>query len=317
VVKRDYIAEILAARARGRGHELIAQVRLRSLVAKAAEATAPSYRDYFPVAAIAALESVFRAAVRDLVDAGPPYSARAGTVVHDVRVEVAALHAFHGQKISVGEFVAHLVPFKSFEDIIKALTTLLDAPFMSAIKAVEDPWLKRAGRQEHVRVLPRHGPLFEDVKALIGLRHLLAHEVPTPSPVTDMVVLQRQLASTERFAAAISEVVAQTLHPDAPLTQLEMNQAAGKEAAEADEAMEQIYTEGLSTLAGAELQAFEASQGAFLDYRAKTVEYAGSRFAGGSIRPMVEALEHAQLTRQRTDDLRRLLKSWEEAPDEP
>jgi uncharacterized protein YecT (DUF1311 family) len=265
------------------------------------------------VVAIAALESIFRTAVRELVDSGSPYSDRAGAIVHDMKVEVSALHAFHGRKLSVGEFVAHLVPFKSFEDINTALTTLLGTSFLSAAKRVEDQWEKRVYGRLDARVLRSHGPVFEDVKALISARHQIAHEAPYPPAVTDAEVLRRQLTSTELFAHAISEVVSQTVNPDAPLTQAEMNEAAGKQAHEADDVMQQVYQNGLARTAAADRAALEKSQEAFLEYRKEASSFAGRAVAGGSMRPTFELLEYEQLTHQRTEDLERLLRSWEEA----
>jgi uncharacterized protein YecT (DUF1311 family) len=286
------------------------------LIREAEEPQAARYLDYFPVAAIAALETVFRVAVRDLVDSGAPYSERAGAVVHDVKVEVPALHAFHVQKLTVGEFVAHLVPFKAFGDIDKALTTLLGSSLLDALKTVEDPWEKRVKGRTDARVLPDHGAAFEDVKALIAARHQIAHEVPYPSLITDAAVLRRQLASVEGFARGIEEVVSQMVTPNAPLTQSEMNEAAGARAREADGIMHRVYAGGLAGLDDDDKAPFEVSQRAFIDYRTKASAHAGSQVAGGSMQPMIEALEFERLTRQRTEDLERLLKPWEEPPGE-
>ena len=323
MTKRDYVAEILAARARGRTRDdLYSRYRLGSLVERINQAP-QEYLEYFPVAAIAALESAFRICVRALVDFGPPHSDHAGDLINDAKVEVSALHAFHGRRISVGEFVAHLVPFRAFNDIDRSLTKLLGSSFMTAIKAVEDPWLRDEGK-ERARILPSHGPVFEDVKALIALRHQLAHEVSLKPAALERKALSRQLVSTERFAHGMLEVVEQMLHPNAPRTQMEMNVAAHQRAAEADEAMQKAYQAGLDRYdeesesrvrdgrdtPGAmrlEKEAFEATQDAFLKYRESAVVYAGSKVAGGSIRPMMESEAHERLTRQRTKDIKRFL----------
>jgi uncharacterized protein YecT (DUF1311 family) len=311
MTKRDHVAEILAARARGRGHTVAGELRLMSLAYRAKQPGAEGYIEYFPVAAVAALEAVFRGAVRQLVDFGPPYSDRADAVIHDAKVDLTVLRATHGRKISVGDFVAHLVPFKSLDDINKALTTLFGgASLFDAVKIVDDPWAERPRGTS--KVLPSHGPVFEDVKALIAARHQLAHEVLETSPVSDLIVLQRQLLHLERFAHAITEVVSQALYPNAPLTQADMNVAASRDAAKADEVMNRAYNASLAEVTGDEREALEASQQAFIGYRQRAVDHAGARVSGGSIRPTVESLEFERLTRHRTEDLLRLQEAWTE-----
>lgn len=95
-----------------------------------------------------------------------------------------------------------------------------------------------------------------------------------------------------------------TLNCDTPITQLEMNWCAAKEAKESQEKLNAIYKKLQEKVKGTPQESRLAeAQNTWLAFRDADCEYSQRRYDGGSIMPMIYALCVVDLTEKRTQKL--------------
>ena len=87
-------------------------------------------------------------------------------------------------------------------------------------------------------------------------------------------------------------------------SQLEMNQCAGNAYKAADGELNQIYRKLVAMLDAEEKVQLKGAQTAWLKYRDAHCEFVGDQYKGGSIRPMIHAFCLADVTRNRTTELK-------------
>ena len=109
------------------------------------------------------------------------------------------------------------------------------------------------------------------------------------------------------IASAAFSVSAQEKKPDPcpdAQSQFEMNQCAGKAYKAADAELNKVYQKLAAVLDEAEKAQLKTVETAWLKYRDANCEFVGDQFKGGSIRPMIYAFCLADMTRNRTAELK-------------
>lgn len=91
-------------------------------------------------------------------------------------------------------------------------------------------------------------------------------------------------------------------------TQAEMNQCAGNEYKTADAALNRVYQQLVAMLEAEEKAGLKEAQTAWLKYRDTNCDFVANQYKGGSIRPMILGLCLADVTRNRTAELRTQIK---------
>ena len=87
-------------------------------------------------------------------------------------------------------------------------------------------------------------------------------------------------------------------------SQLEMNQCAGNAYKAADGELNQVYRKLVAMLDAEDKAQLKVAQTAWLKYRDAHCEFVGDQYKGGSIRPMIYAFCLADVTRNRTTELK-------------
>ncbi|HEU5235697.1 MAG TPA: lysozyme inhibitor LprI family protein [Pyrinomonadaceae bacterium] len=91
-------------------------------------------------------------------------------------------------------------------------------------------------------------------------------------------------------------------------SQAEMNICAGKEYKSADAELNQVYQKLSSILNDEEKSQLKEAENAWIRYRDLNCEFVADQYKGGSIRPMIHGLCLADVTRNRTAELRNQIK---------
>ncbi|HUG37504.1 MAG TPA: hypothetical protein VML54_11170, partial [Candidatus Limnocylindrales bacterium] len=132
---------------------------------------------YFPVALIAAMEGYFRAAVKDLVDAGEPFVSNADRPASNMRLDFSMIRAVHGKSVTIGELVAHAIPLSRLEHIEAAISSLLGGPFLPRLRTTIDRWAHEVEGKPATPMLRDPERVFADVARTFELRHIVCHEL--------------------------------------------------------------------------------------------------------------------------------------------
>lgn len=258
---------------------------------------------YFPVALIACVEGYFRMAIKDLIDAGEPYLTNAEKPASSLKLDFSVLRAVHGKSITVGELVAHGVQLSRLEHIETALSGLLGKGFLDSLRTTTDRWAHGVMDKPAVPILSEPDEVFADVARTFELRHIICHEIASAYEIKSDEV-GRCFESCVTFLRAADEFISETIHPGAPLTQTDMNIAAGKSLSEKREQLA-IAVEALrSRLDEIELAAFDESQAKWQLYCDAWADFvAGERASGGTIWPVIYASAAEAVVDRRIDEV--------------
>ena len=91
-------------------------------------------------------------------------------------------------------------------------------------------------------------------------------------------------------------------------TQAEMNICAGQEYKTADAALNRVYQQLVAKLEPEEKSQLKEAQTAWIKYRDTNCEFVADQYKGGSMRPMIYGLCLADVTRNRTSELKAQIK---------
>lgn len=305
---RNVLAEIADKRKRrnqGRHEGLLWRLGELERAFAAAERTSESLH-YFIVAIVACLEGYVRDRVAVFLDKGQPYLGRAAKLDLPIAWNFEFVRAVHDKDMTIGEFVAHQLKISRWEHVNKILTTLIDKDFSAELRIVKDRWNIEINGGADVPMLSDPARTFADTREAFEARHIVCHEMETAAR-PPVVTLQRLFESVVLVLRATDALLSEVLYPNYPLTQTDMNIAAGADLNAAEEALEVVEREVREQF-GEETVAFDNAQAAWRQFcEAELFQLLGEREGGGTIWPTLYCGEMASLVERRTVDLRRQL----------
>ena len=94
---------------------------------------------YVTIATVACFESYFKSIVSELVDKGEPYSKNVLQFNHskNIKFDFNIVNAIQKNKISMGNFVSHILSCNNINDFISHLSTLTNSNFINELKIFE------------------------------------------------------------------------------------------------------------------------------------------------------------------------------------
>lgn len=259
---------------------------------------------YFPVALIACMEGYFRMVIKDLIDSGEPFLSNADRPTLKVNLDFSVLRAVHGKTITVGELVAHSVQLSRLEHVETALSNILGSGFLKSLETTTDRWAHEIKGEEAIPILANPNGVFADVARTFQLRHIICHEIASAYEIKFDEVA-RCFESCVAFLKASDEFISETLYPGAPLTQTDMNIAAGDALNDKHAELKVAAEKLLSRLDEAESAAFNDSQEKWQQYCDAWAGFvAGDREGGGTIWPMIFAGAAKETVEMRIQEIR-------------
>lgn len=316
-IKRDLVGEIEEIRERQGPNAYPVTIPFRMLrIAQAFKAAPELDREllrYIPIGKIACVEGFFRSAVKECIDAGGTFleNARQLNQAKDLRADIDMLGALHGRRISIGELVAHLVSINGLAQIDSIMSTITGTRFLESLRMVQSRWDVEVERKPAGAIIADPDLAFRHVEEMFRLRHIYAHEVTFEEP--ERSAIGEALASSVAFLTAAGEVVANLLHPNAPLTQADMNEQSARDLEAIDAQVDAALGE-LSALVDADRRVLlHAAHEVWREFRHRQAEFQARLYQGGSIYPVIYGGAAQALAQARLEDLRRCLRrEWEE-----
>jgi hypothetical protein len=305
---RDIIQEIAEVRERRRFGSAAMELPLRLLELEGAfdkyDKASHELTRYFPVALIACVEGYFRLAIKDLIDAGEPYLTNAEKLASSIRLDFSMVRAVHGRSVTVGELIAHSAQISRLEHVDGNLSILLGKNLLESLRTVTSRWAHEV-RGEPIRpILDKPEAVFADVARTFELRHIICHEIASAYEI-EVKEVARCFESCMSFLRAADELVSETIHPGAPLTQSPMNEAAGKSLNARRGALDEAVKTLRARLDKSRVGAFDESQVQWDRYCEAWANFvAGEREGGGTIWPLIFAGAAEVVVERRIEELK-------------
>jgi hypothetical protein len=271
-------------------------------------ASDPELFRHFPVAAVAVLESYFKSTVASIVNAGSPYLERGLTLAKDrLKSAVDVVPLLHRKAVTIGEVVAHVIPFNAVASLETAFRVLLDADLKTLVASSRDPYQLRNGDMTSADpVVASADDLWCGLAHAFERRHILAHEAATNFEVS-FDDAKSAVDSCAGFVIALDAVMWSTIWKDLPLTQYEMNVAAWSRCKAERMRLAADLRAALAVATGnGERARFRNLHAAWKALNKEWIAWEDEVFAMGSIRPMITASSRERALRAR----REALQGW-------
>ncbi len=210
--KRDFVREILERRDRAvLGSDRFSEVWIRLNAILEGLELLLSIRDdnenegysellrHVPIALTACLEGYTKRALQDLIDSNERYRKNIRNL-QQVSFDLDSVLAIEGRKVSIGEFVSHLINLSSLEDLDNHLSAIMGANFLQVVRAAK--FSVFVGDEE--KALPES--VFGTISQMIAMRHVFCHEIAR-APLMDNGVAYLQTADCVSFLYAAEKVV--------------------------------------------------------------------------------------------------------------
>ena len=314
---RDLVGEIEKIRQRqGTPHyPVVIPIRLM-VIARAFQSSPdlhPEFLRYITIGIVACIEGFFRSAVKECIDAAGQFAdnARHLRQVRDFRANFDTLDAVHGQRVSIGDLFAHLVSINGLEQIDAIMSTITGTKFLELLTNGHSRWDVEIKGDPQDPINTEPDVVLKHVKEMFRLRHIYAHEL-ADHDIPDRMVLGEALKSSVLFLKAAAEVLGNVLHPNAPLTQADMNRKSAEDLADLDRKITAVFEKLLSLLDGDRRALLRSSQDAWMEFRRRQAEYQASDYLGGTIYPVIFGGTEQSIARERLEKLEQLLEQEQE-----
>ncbi|WFP52291.1 hypothetical protein PL263_09750 [Methylomonas sp. EFPC3] len=314
---RDFIDEIIQIRERrsSNSSHIESFQRLSSLeqAFKAAPKDQHEIIKYFPIALVATMEGCFRVMAAELIDHGQPFFDNCVQLLKNHKITFELIKAFQGQQVSVGEFVSHIVSINSLSDIDALLSTILDTEFLKELKDHRSRWDIEILKKEDIPILSNADTIYKNVSRTFELRHIFCHETATKIDF-DYEEIEECFLSVSIFLKASVDYVTEKMHPNAPLTQTDMNIHSAETLDKVIKEIIQLKNQIIQKLSeqSDRISELESSHEKWLEYMNAFSTFSADAYKGGSIWPLIYNTTASKLANRYLDTLKKELISIDE-----
>ncbi len=289
------------------GAELVHDIDRLMKEADAVSGSSPEFIEFIPIRLVTILEVFLRGVIAELIDERDDYFERSDKLVKGAKFDLAFAAHIDRRELTIGDFVAHAVSLNNVESIISTLDTLL-LDFPAKLRIAHPRWAEESVDGPLPPIIEDYDLVMASLARLYEVRHVLTHELPS-SPFLDPAEVPRLSTAAKSFITATDWVVVEALHGSVPRTQTAMNLSKGDELRDQQVQLTAALAEA-NKLDGIDRAALSALQTAWTEWADTQANLVASQVEGGSMYPMIWASEKVALTRERIEQIKRLMNEW-------
>lgn len=331
--KRDYITEILSKKERAkhseREHILYYRVAALNYVVDLCKqidqvtindqnmTTVPAnlknngeLHKYIPIGMMACVESFFRVTVKELIDLGSPYLERASKL-REIKFDFTMVQAIQGKKLTVGDFLSHLVPMKSFDEIGEVISVLTEKEFFKDLEPFffestdweaenKFPLPHELTKENHQEV----GEIYRSSREIYKLRNIFCHEATEPDTV-NISTIYSGYVNTLKFLEASNAFLWNVIDPNHPTCNAEWGARNYADLQILEKELKELLAKVAPDCEFFEMDLLE-TQKVWENYKDTRLKIMEERWEGGSGQGIALSSEAIYLTKQRIEELKEL-----------
>lgn len=313
--RRNIVEEILEIRGRRKSDIPSDELFLRLLhVEHTYKERNPENKEllrYFPIAVVACMETYFRLAIKKLIDSGEPYLANSQSIMPKANVGFDVLKALHGQSITIGDVISHSIPISSLTHLASHMSKLMGIEFLKEVSLIHSRWAVEVLKQPKQPILLEADDTLRNVARTFELRHIFCHETASNHEF-EVEEIEMCFDHSVLFLKATDELVSETLYPNSPLTQTDMNIASAGDYKKEREHLDSLLSQVASLLTDKQVPKFREANKAWEAFFKDSVEVEGLEYEEGSIRPTIENSAATRLTKERSEQVSKLIDLLQE-----
>lgn len=337
-MKRDYVEEILLKKERAKRSERDHILRDRKYAINAVVEHCQKHIDvyglnsdsylkqdneihrYIPISVIACAESYFRAVIKELIDFGAPFSENAANFnkTKDIKFDFAVVQAIQGKRVTVGDFVSHLLSMKSFDDISSTLSILTGRDFLNELKSYFFRHEYYDDEKGYELFMPsidnltenqinEVGKIYKDVQEIFKLRNIFCHEAAEPE-IIDIPQIYSCYENTMFFLETTNEFIWDLVEPNRPTSNYELGVKLNEELKKFSVELENLV-QSIVYASDEPNQEFLEIHNAWKDYKGKRIDSIAKDWEGGSGQGIAMLGEDIYVTKNRLIELKEEIKN--------
>ncbi|PZQ10869.1 MAG: hypothetical protein DI565_18935 [Ancylobacter novellus] len=246
------------------------------------------------------IEVFVRESIRELVDAGEPYSARAEKIINKMKIDYSFIMSLHGRLLSIGDIVSHTISVNDTNQIVTNLSILMP-DFSNDLKTIHERWSDDQSRWPQKPILRNVDKTLAAIASLFQVRHIVTHEMPTEPPF-NINDIAKFITQSNLLIRAIDWIIIKELHGSVPRTQLAMNVAAGEALSQETDRMKKLLAK-VRRRGVFDKKLFNQNQQLWKKFSDNYASLRASGVAGGSMYPMIYDSALTEITKERCDHL--------------
>ena len=262
---------------------------------------------YFPVALISCVETFFKLAIKELIDHGDPYLRNAQKFKERWHYDYEVLTSLHGQVITIGDLISHHVRVNNLTTLIAEMSCVMGLKFENHLATSVDRYSVEVLKKEASPIISNIDKTFSQVSEVFRLRHIICHEIAYDFTTTKAEIAEF-MDHISNFLHASSCLIDDTLYPDAPLTQMDINAEAANDYSGQKGILDELIGEAKEILSEKQRERFDIANAAWDKFLEASAELEGLEWEDGSMQPTVENLTRTDLTKERQVQIRKLIK---------
>lgn len=210
-------------------------------------------------------------------------------------------------RVSIGEVIAQSVGWHDFGEVNSRLSAILTRDFFAMIRVAEDRWAIEIHGAMKRPTIASLETVLADLTDAMAVRHRLCHESHSYERLSKEDA-ERYMEAGSLLLSATNSVISETLSPNAPLTQTDMNIAASQSALAVLETLDKEVAALMPKLDAEDQSLLANSQKLWRNYAAGHSELEGNAAKGGTLRPLLSAKSHEKMAKNRLREIRDSLR---------
>lgn len=314
--KKNYIQHIQEIKARHRFKHSYGEMssRLNDLESAFEQVHNNELLRYFPLALVALIESICRILIAELIDYGEPYLSRSEGLLDKPKIDFEILKHLYGKQLTIGEFIAHNVSINQLESIDKIFTTLVGKKALHELSCHFSRWDVEISGKPQKPMIKDSNESYKTIREIFEIRHIFAHESATNIEL-EKERIHHAILMCKEFLEALGDFIHDVMHPNFPLTQMDMNINACEDLTKTLDSIEALDREIVKKISERWLERLEyysKGQDAWKNYMEADSEFEASSVIGGSMWTLIKASSANGIALEREKDLKSLLKELDE-----
>ena len=264
-----------------------------------------------PISIVACFEGFFKSVCTELIDSGQPFIENTKAFnARDIKFDFEIVSAIQSKRISIGEFITHMLSFSSIESINSNLSLIIKSDFLRMLLEFNKVSVYEDINELQKNFRTNYSLIMSSIARVYEIRNIFCHEyaAETNISIDELKTIHKHChLFLEQSKLAVSEI----LFPNAPETQIEITQAASNEFDIADKelviVLEQLinadnYKDDERTIH------INKMIDAWKQYRTKRAEFEGNPVFMGTIYNTVYYSSMTQTTRELIGSLKNQYK---------
>jgi uncharacterized protein YecT (DUF1311 family) len=220
------------------------------------------------------------------------------------------LKSLHGRSITIGELISHSISISNLTHLASHMTKLLGVEFLKEISLIHGRWDVEVLKKPKQPILIEAEKTFRYVARTFELRHIFCHEMASKHEF-ELDEIEKCFDASVLFLKASEEFISETLYPNVPLTQTDMNISSLEAYKKERVHLDSLISKFEMLLNDKQIPKFKAANAAWELFFKNSVDIEALEYEEGSIRPTIVNSAAARLTKDRSEQVSKLINLFQ------